>query len=75
MTDKIKCEIYLAMNEDGGWVVTHEESEALSDLGENVGGYCARVVKLTVAMTPPKMTEATIDVPDEIGGTVEIAAA
>jgi hypothetical protein len=69
---KINCEIYLAMNEDGGWIVTNDEGEALSALAENEGGWLARVVKVTVKMAPPVMAEATVDVPDEAGKTEPI---
>jgi hypothetical protein len=75
MTEKTTCEIYIAMNEDGGWVVTNDESEALSKLGEDEGGSLARVVKVTVKMAPPVMFEATVDVPDEAGQTVETETA
>jgi hypothetical protein len=74
MTDKVTCEIFIAMNEDGGWIVCTDDSEALSNLAESEGGYHARVVKLTVKMTPPAMTEAEVDVPDEAGETKEIEA-
>ena len=53
MTGKVKCEIWIAMNEDGDWVVVQDESEALSQLAEQVGGYYARVAKVTVHMAPP----------------------
>jgi hypothetical protein len=58
--------------EDGGWIVTSDDSEALSTLAENEGGWLARVVKITVKMTPPVMAEATVDVPNEAGETKEI---
>jgi hypothetical protein len=72
MTEKINCEIFIAMNEDGGWIVGADESEALSALAESEGGYHARVVKITVKMAPPVMTEAAIDVPDEAGETSKV---
>lgn len=75
MTDKVACEIYLAMNEDGGWIVTDQEDEALSKLGEDQGGYQARIVRLTVKMAPPVMTEATVDIPDEAGKEIETQVA
>ena len=53
MAEKVTCEIFIAMNEDGNWIVESEESEALSKLAEDQGGYHARVVKITVKMTPP----------------------
>ena len=72
--EKKACEIFLAMNEDGGWVVVTDESEALSKLAENEGGYHARVVKVTVKMAPPVMTEAEVEVANEAGSTVEASA-
>jgi hypothetical protein len=74
MSKKVDCEIWIAMNEDGGWIVTTDESEALSQLAENEGGYQARLVKLTAKIAPPKITEATIDIADEAGETVELEA-
>jgi hypothetical protein len=69
----IDCEIYLAMNEDGGWIVTNDESDALTQLSENEGGYQARVVKVTVKMTPPKMTEATVTAGADAGKVAALA--
>jgi len=66
----IDCEIYIAMNEDGDWVVVAaDETEALTKLGElgRAGGYQARVVKVTVKMTPPKMAETTVTITDDAG--------
>lgn len=74
MADKIACELWLAMNEDGGWVVVTDESDALTQLGENEGGYLARVVKVTVNMAPPVMTEATVNIPDEQGQQIEVTS-
>jgi hypothetical protein len=72
---KVTCEIFLAMNEDGDWIVETDESEALSKLAEDQGGYHARVVKIAVKMTPPMMTAASVDVPDEVSETTRIEAA
>ena len=72
MTTKETCEIFIAMNEDGDWIVETEESQALSKLAEDCGGYQARVIKVTVKMSPPVMTEAEIEVPDEAGQTQQI---
>ncbi len=68
-----KVEIFIAMNEDGDWIVTDEESGALEKLGEDVGGYQARVVKIIVEMSPPKMDEASVTVPDTAGETTKVA--
>lgn len=72
MSKLIDVELYLAMNEDGDWIVTADETEALSKLGEDCGGYQGRVVKVTVKMRPPVMTEASITVADEAGQSVEL---
>jgi hypothetical protein len=71
MSDKVQCEIFVAMNEDGDWVVVAEESEALEKLAGDVGGYQARVVKVTVKMAPPVLSETEVEVPDEAGKTTE----
>jgi hypothetical protein len=72
---KIRCEIFIAMNEDGEYIVHTDESEVLNKLGEDEGGYQARVVKITVKMAPPQMTEAEVEVPDEAGETKELETA
>jgi hypothetical protein len=74
MADKVNCEFFVAMNEYGGWIVTTEESDALSDLGSAEGGYLGRVIKITAMIAPPVMTEAMVDVPDEAGETTKIEA-
>lgn len=68
------CALYIAMNEERDWIVCSDESEALSTLASDCGGYHARVVKVTVRMSPPVMDETTVDVPDEAGHQVEIAS-
>jgi hypothetical protein len=72
--EKHLVEVFIAMNEDGDWIVVADESEALTKLAEEVGGYQARVVKVAVKMAPPVMTEAEIEVPDEAGETQEMKA-
>jgi hypothetical protein len=67
MPEPIECEIYIAMNEDGAWIVTQDETDALSKLGEDEGGYQGRVVKIKVTMTPPVMDGATVTIPDTAG--------
>lgn len=74
MTDNtlVECEIYVAMNEDGDWIVTSEIDEAINTLGEHAGGYQVRIVKVIVKMSPPVMTEATVEIPDEAGNTEKL---
>jgi hypothetical protein len=75
MTNKVTCEIFVAMNEEGDWVVVADESDALSKLAEDAGGYHARVVKITAKIAPPVMTEAAVEVSNEAGETTELEAA
>jgi hypothetical protein len=74
MSEKIECSVFIAMNEDGDFVVVTDESDALMKLSEDVGGYCARIVKVVVKMTPPTVTETTVNVPDEAGKTAKVEA-
>ena len=62
---KTTIELFLAINEDGGWIVCKDESDALNDLAEQEGGYAARVVKLNVSVSLPTITETDVDVADE----------
>jgi hypothetical protein len=56
------------------WKVGAEAREALV---EDAGGVAIRVVKLSAHLTPPQITEAEVEVPDEAGETqqVEVKAA
>jgi hypothetical protein len=66
----IDCEIRIAMNEDGDWVVCTADDNALEQLANEVGGALARVVAITVRMSPPVMTEASVTVPDAADSVV-----
>ena len=67
-----ECEFFLAINEDGGFVVCKDESDVLQMLSEDEGGWHARVVKLVVKMTPPQAQEITVTVPDTAGETATV---
>jgi hexokinase len=73
--EKTTVEIFIAMNENGDFIMIKEESEALEILALDCGGYHARVVKVTVKMAPPVMTETEVEVPDEAGETTKVEAA
>jgi hypothetical protein len=75
MADKVNCELWIAMNEDKGWIVTQDESEALEKLMNDEGGWHCRIAKITVSMSPPVMAEAKVDVPADTGQTVQASAA
>lgn len=74
MTGKVECEIAIAMNEDGDWVVCKWEDDAIDLLNEEVGGAAARIVKVTVVMLPPVVPAARVNVGDAAGETVEVTA-
>lgn len=69
MTEKLECEIFLAMNEYREWRVSKDDVDVFDDLAGAV-----RLVKLTAKIAPPVMTEVTIDVPDEVDEPVEAQA-
>ena len=72
--EKVPCEIFIAMNEGGDFVVVREEDGALELLASDCGGYQARVVKVTVRMAPPRMEEAEVEVGDQAGETTRVEA-
>jgi hypothetical protein len=72
---KTTAEIYIAMNEDGDFEVGINEEEASERLMEHAGGQMIRIVKIAAKMTPPAITEAAVDVPDEAGETTEVETA
>lgn len=65
MADKHEFELYVAINEDGGFIVTKDESEALGKLGDDEGGYAARVIRVTLKAALPKIIETACEAPDE----------
>lgn len=72
MPNMIDVELWIAMNEDGDWIVNSDESEAIPNLLTDFGGCSARVIKVTVQMAPPVIPEVSVAVPDEAGKTVEV---
>lgn len=72
MTKKIEVELFIAINEDGDWVVNSDESEVLGQLAEDCGGYQAKVVKVKLSIAPPVMEEVQADVPESAGTTSEL---
>lgn len=71
MRDPVECELWLAMNEEGDWVVTRDgANEAHEKLNEDVGGNSCRVARVVVKMSPPVDPEAEdateVEVPDEV---------
>lgn len=75
MADIVECEIGLAMNETGGWIVCKwSDSHPFGLLSEEEGGDVARVIKIKVKMTPPVATEVLVNIPDEAGETITATA-
>ena len=71
MTDLHEIELWVAVNEDGDCEADTDEGTAHERLIENYGGYNTRMIKLTLKVPLPKVTEATIEVPEE-GGTATV---
>jgi len=65
-------EVWIAMNEDGGYEVAKDEDDVVDLWNENVGGLSRRLVKLRVTMSAPVVTEADVNVPEEAGQAVNI---
>jgi hypothetical protein len=61
--------------EDGSFEVGTDESDTATALAENAGGSCVRTVQFTAQITPPKVEEVEVDVPDEAGETVKTEVA
>lgn len=72
MPNMIDVVLWVAMNENEEFVVTMSEAEALCDLVEGKVCSCARVIKVTVRMSPPLIPEVSVAVPDDAGKTVEV---
>jgi hypothetical protein len=69
-------EVYVAMNEDGDYVAGNDFGDTVDHLANSHGGLLARVVKLKVTMSPPKVEEDSLTIPDDAGRiTTEIAGA
>jgi hypothetical protein len=82
MTTRTTITIFVAMNEDGAWVMSDDEDAAHEQFEEEHGedsGCSPRIVKLNVTMAPPIVTEADeappvvtevdVMVPDDTGQT------
>lgn len=68
--EPVQCEIAIAMNEDGDWIVVHWEDDAVDEMTNGVGFKALRIAKLIVTMTPPAIPEVEVTIPDEAGETV-----
>lgn len=75
MAEPVECEIGLAMNEEGDWIICKwNETHPIAELEENFNSHAARVIKIKVKMTPPRPAEALITIPDEAGETITATA-
>jgi hypothetical protein len=75
MTDKITCEIFIAINQDSCYEVGTNEEDALDRLGDNYTSLQVRIVKITANIAAPTITEAEIDIRDDAGRTEAVEAA
>ena len=70
MINKIECEIWIAMDEDGNWRVSKEQDDVISDISDE-RGLCIRTARVTVKMAPPQVAEFEVDIPDDPSETEE----
>jgi hypothetical protein len=64
-------EVWIAMNEDGEYVVAKDEDDAVDLFNDECGGISRRMIRLRVTMAPPEVAEIDVDVPHEAGATVK----
>lgn len=66
MNEKVAVTFYIIMNEDGEYVVTHDEDN-MGEIFENeCGGIVRDVTKITVMKSPPVQRElGPVDLPDD----------
>jgi hypothetical protein len=74
-TKKFDCQFYLAINEDGEFVVTTEEDSALSNLADSEGGYYGQIYEINLKVAGAKAQVITAELPEPKGEAVEIAIA
>lgn len=74
MTDKVRCEVFLVIDEDGNYAVGVDYDQAKEMYNDNIGDYGPRrVIKRTFLVTPPQVEDTgEADVVDTDGETVEV---
>lgn len=72
MTDKIKCEIMVAVNDDGHFVVCKDDTDVVELMNDEYGGCAIRVLKLNVHVTPPTPIEVNVNIAAEAGETIQV---
>jgi hypothetical protein len=70
--NKAHFEVFIAMNEEGDIEVGTDAEDAADRLSGNQGGYHCRIVRIGGFMTPPRLAELTVDIPDDAGETQSI---
>ena len=71
-TQKFDCKFYLAINEDGVFIVTKYPENALEELGSCKYGYFARVYEITLVVAGAEAQVFTAELPEPKGEPVEI---
>ena len=69
-----ECEFYLAINEEGSFIVCKDEEDALSKLGEDEGGYYGAVYKFTATVPAAGARNFKIEIPEEQEEAIELKA-
>ena len=74
MTEKVECEIWIAINEDGAWVTGEDVDSTVEKLMSEYTSFAIRTVKITAKITPPTIIKTELDIPDEAGEIRQIEA-
>ena len=60
----VEAEVFLAINEDGGYEVGTDADEAGERLDEQHGGYHRRIIKLVLTVPLPRVAEVVGVMPE-----------
>lgn len=64
--DKVEVTFWIVMNEDGEYIVSHDEDNMGEMFDDEVGGLVRDVTKITVRKSKPKTIElGPVDLPDD----------
>jgi hypothetical protein len=75
MTELKTVDVYVVMDSDGDHVASEEMDHATERYNDCYGAISPlRIVKITVTMRPPEITEASVTIPDVAGQQVTAAA-
>jgi tRNA(Ser,Leu) C12 N-acetylase TAN1 len=60
------CEVFLAINEGGDWVVGTDTESVSESLANEYGAEISRIVAIRVHLNRPTVVVADVEVPDDL---------